>query len=69
MKIEGDKVTFSSGRKAYANNGVIGIGPEMRPSQGWDGGFSLDDDDDLSTDERRELSEYMIEQWRKFADT
>lgn len=69
MKIDGDKVIFSSGRVGYANNGIIGLGPDMRPAQGWDGGFSFDDGaDGLTADEKRELSEYMIEQWRKFSE-
>lgn len=53
-----------SGRRFYANCGVIGLGPELRGfgfSEGYDGGDCADSWTDA---ERQELAEAMIERWR-----
>ena len=67
MKINGDDVIFSTGRLAYANNGIIGIGPNMTIYDGYDGIFCLDmESGDFTSTELVELADYMIEQWTKF---
>lgn len=73
MKIEGNKVIFSTGKARYANRGIIGLHPNMGVSEGYDGWFYNDDEDEwrdekqkLSKTELIELADYMIEQWQKF---
>ena len=39
MKIVGNEVFFSTGRVKYANDGIIGLGPDGAVSEGYDGGF------------------------------
>jgi hypothetical protein len=62
MKIEGDDLIFSTGRKVYANYGIVGISPRLGVTGGYDQGF----DGDLLPAERIELADYMIGQWLKF---
>jgi len=64
MKIEGDNLIFSTGRKVYANSGIIGIGFGGGITEGYDGGLN---DRDWTPAERVELAEYMIEQWKRYA--
>lgn len=60
-----DEIMFeATGRKEYANNGIIGLSPLMHTGQGADGGF---DDDSWSPAERRELAECMKALWERFA--
>lgn len=74
MKIEGDKVIFSTGKARSANCGIIGLSPEMGVSEGYDGGFYSgpdgeewrDEEEKLTKEELVELADYMIEQWLKF---
>lgn len=74
MKIEGDTIIFTSGRKRDANNGIIGIGADMDVSEGYDGGFYTgpdgeewhNEEDRLTKEDLLELAEYMIDQWTKF---
>lgn len=74
MKIEDDDVIFSTGKKRYANNGIIGLSPEGEVTEGYDGGFwqpeesEYRDDDALTPAERVELADYMIERWKTFRD-
>lgn len=75
MRIDGDDVIFSTGKKKYANNGIIGLSPNGSVSEGYDGGFwnkELDDrdywseDETLTKPEKIELAEYMIKEWSRF---
>ena len=73
MKIDGDEVIFSTGKVRYANNGIIGLGPDLEVSEGYDGGFwsaheseYKDEADILTPAERVELADYMIERWQAF---
>lgn len=75
-RINRDTYVLSTGRKVYANQGLISIanqdgipygaandGPfDLR--QGYDG--SLDDDEAWTVAEKIELAEFMIAQWRAF---
>lgn len=69
FKIEGGTAYFSSGRTAYCNAGIIGIDPDLELSEGYDGGFSIDpyNTGPITPDERREMAEYMIDLWRRYA--
>ena len=67
MRIEGDKVIFSTGKTRYANCGIIGLSPRMDISEGYDGGFyNGPGDEELTKDELIEIADYMVEQWKKF---
>ncbi len=65
-----DEFIFSSGRRAYAYAGIVGIGPANCPTYGCDGSFNWDPSDpepnDLHADDMRELADMMIERWTKF---
>ncbi len=39
MKIEGDQVTFSTGKQVYVNCGIIGLSPDLDVSAGYDNGW------------------------------
>jgi hypothetical protein len=68
MRIDGDDVKFRTGRTAYANCGLMGIGTdayqEIIISHGYTGVFP--DGEPLTKDEREELAAYMINQWALF---
>ena len=67
MKIDGSKILFSSGREFYANNGIVGLSPELELFEGYDAhleGY----DQSLTPDESAELADFMIDLWRKFKD-
>ncbi len=70
-----DHYTLSTGRKFYANNGILGLGPELDDllSEGYDGTVWEDDerrDPDYKTftkAERREIAAAMIDRWKRWA--
>jgi hypothetical protein len=70
MKIERDTITFSSGRTAYANCGIIGLSPSLELSNGYDGGFNWPPEEwhtvKLTKEDMLELADYMIAHWRLF---
>lgn len=65
MKITGDDVIFNTGKKQYANNGIIGISPSLSVCTGYDDGYF---ENGLTVPERKELADYMIKKWEKFKD-
>ena len=70
MKIEGNKVIFSSGLVANANEGAIGITPCGEVTEGYDGMFLEwhEMGRDMTREEREELADHMIKRWRRFRD-
>lgn len=78
MKIDGDTITFSSGRTTYANYGIIGISPDLSLFGGYDGSIDWPVPDwwqpeakvgKLTSDDMRELADHMIATWTKFKET
>jgi hypothetical protein len=68
MTYEGDFYTLSSGRRFYANNGILGLAPGDRHlNYGADGGADFYDYP-LTPAERREIAEFMIEIWQQWAE-
>lgn len=63
MKIDGDDLIFSTGKKVYANNGIIGISPSGEISEGYDGDI---DTENLTPEEKLELANYMLVKWESF---
>ena len=64
MIIKEDYAIFSDGRSLYTHNGVIGIGVDLRASEGWEGRF--DDDNEMSPENKVELATYMIRLWEQY---
>lgn len=56
---------FNSGRKVYANHGIIGLGLDDDVSEGYDGSFGPSYL--FTAAERREIAAYMIERWRRWS--
>lgn len=69
MKIKEDDIILSTGKRLYANYGIIGLSPP-HPEYGWQlsGGYdcSLEVDDDLTLSEKIEIADYMIELWKRY---
>jgi hypothetical protein len=74
LKYGTNEYRLSSGRTFYANNGIIGIGPDCGAnglSEGYDGGIPVacDWDEDFqpwTPTERGELADEMIRRWLVF---
>ncbi len=81
MKCDKTGITFSTGRQAYANRGIIGLDMSGEVYEGYDGTFYcfLSEDEILSLDyydkmqptaeERKELADFMIARWKAYRDT
>ena len=62
---------LTSGKEVYANNGIIGINPDLLVHEGYDGWVQVEpnpvmDCEGLTKDEARELGEYMVSLWQAF---
>jgi len=64
-----DEFELSTGRRFYANNGVLGVSADhevwdrLELFEGFDGTVFAEE---FTTEERREVAEYMIALWREF---
>lgn len=72
-KYDGEEIVLSTGKRFYANQGIIGINDELSIYEGYDGRISLreyypTESLNLSKEERKELAEYAISLWQKFAN-
>jgi hypothetical protein len=71
MKINNDYITFkTSGKKYYANCGIIGLSEPgedgWQVSGGYDDAFGGCCSEKLSKKEKIELADYMINLWTRF---
>lgn len=71
MKVEKEHFVFSTGRREYANNGLVSLGEDMETRQGYDGTFANDlpwdeDCEPLTQAEREELADYQIALWMAY---
>jgi hypothetical protein len=71
IRITGQALIFSTGRRFNVQRGVVGISPSLEVLQGHSGVLLpaepfLDDDDALTDAERIELADFMIAQWQAF---
>ena len=70
--MDDSEITLKSGRKIYANLGIIGLSPDLEVSGGYDGGLMYADrrgaDDDVyeSVDDLREIADLMIARWAAY---
>lgn len=81
IKVELDLITFSSGREAYANLGVVGLGPNLEIFEGYDGTIEFAPGERLfertgehqehwlTADDLRELADHMIAEWTRYRET
>lgn len=71
MILTNNEAIFDSGQSRYANGGIIGLGPDLEVSEGYDGCFYSGDSwlskkDSLSKEDLLELADFMIERWSQF---
>jgi hypothetical protein len=66
-----DDIVLPSGRRVYANCGIIGIDADGAISQGFDGRIWVDgpanDDGPWTAEERAQLANIAIKRWQAFA--
>lgn len=63
MKIKRDGIVLNSGKRIYANNSIIGLSPDLSLYGGYD---EFIESYEFTKDERKEISGYMIDLWKKF---
>lgn len=73
MERSGDGYVLSTGKRIYANNGIVGLlyrNPrDIEITEGYDGGVWSNRDneyvheDSLTPEEVAEIAEFMIQQW------
>lgn len=67
MKVTKSSFYFESGKKLYANRGIVGLDVDtLETFGGYDGEFGICDD--LSQEEREDLANYMISKWNEYKD-
>jgi hypothetical protein len=69
MKVEEDELVFSTGRRFYANKGIVGLSPNLEISEGYDGGIEdkwCEPPRVLTRAEKVELADYMIALWTEY---
>lgn len=74
--VDKDTYQFKSGKKIYANRGIIGIDEDLKLSEGYDGGFATwpipewwepnEKAECLQAEDLKEIADLMIERWKKF---
>lgn len=82
ISVNGDIITFSSGRSAYANRGIVGINADLELHQGYDGSIDWPipewwkvsfpqwiTPNTLAPEDMLELADYMVSLWLRFRET
>jgi hypothetical protein len=68
-RVTRDNYELSTGRRFYANCGIVGLSPDdskkLEFHEGYDGGESVDD---WTPGERMELARFMIDLWREWGN-
>jgi hypothetical protein len=63
-------IKLKSGRVLNANQGILGLGPELRMTEGYDSGFYFDEEDEdrlpLTREEKNEITEMMVTRWLRW---
>lgn len=60
-------IEWSTGRREYANGGIIGLSSTGEVTEGYDG-ILIYNPSNLSIEERAELADYMIAKWQQFKE-
>jgi hypothetical protein len=75
IKADSDGVTFSSGRTMYANQGILGLSPDLELYEGYDGGvwvfdengnWALGPEEPPTRVDLVELADMMMVRWQQF---
>lgn len=77
MQVKGDEITFSSGKKLYTHRGMLSLNSKMELGYGADGeivwpipeGWYDIYNEYMSTEDMRELVDYMLGLWKKLGDS
>jgi hypothetical protein len=75
MKYQNSRYVMSTGREIYANQGIIGLSPDLHLSGGYDQGIEwpsgdwLEPEDRLTAEDMLELADEMISRWQRFRDS
>lgn len=75
--MSGSEIILSSGRKIYANQNIVGIDDQGELFEGYDGTISwpsldyrarvlVGQEQQLTSDDMRELCDIMIARWQKY---
>ncbi len=62
---DSDMIVLPSGRKFYANCGIVGIDADGGIAEGFDGDIG---DDDWAPEDRVALADLMIERWKAYRE-
>ncbi len=72
-EVEGDHIVLLSGRRLYANCGIVGLRPgeTLKIHEGYDGMIcseyeQKESDEPLTLPERAEIAEMMIDAWQTY---
>ena len=71
MEYDGHDYTLKSGRKFAANNGIVGIAPDLDVREGYDGGVQFFDSWDFDCapgEELKEINPWTAEDYAELAD-
>lgn len=67
-----DGYVLSTGRSIYANNGILGMGPDLDIFEGYDGAPDPESlysgEDPWTPEERAEVANMMIDRWQRWSD-
>lgn len=70
---ERDEYTLSTGRRFYANCGILGINHELHVYDGYDGEFYAENNlpdnytEGWTAAERKEIADEMVRRWQRWA--
>lgn len=67
MKINGSELVMDDGTEYHAYGGVVGMSEDLKPYYGWDGMVGEFDREAMPERHRKELAEFMIALWQRFA--
>lgn len=66
--LDNGRIRFTTGRVIRTSYHIIGIDPELSTFSGYDNEIFFWEEDKLTPAERKELAEYVIALWQKWAN-
>lgn len=73
MTIDGNIITFSTGKKESVNLGIIGLDPKLNLTEGYDSELwarEYDEEfEEFTREELVEIADHMLERWQKFRES
>ena len=64
--IDNDSYILNTGKKIYANKGLISIDNEGNIYEGYDGELDIKEYNLFTKQERREIAKFMINKWKRY---